>query len=196
MQELGLQPGVQTTNPPTFAPTNPPTFAPATPPPTAAPDTRPPSSIPCAVSPTADGLTGFGGIEVTVNGLTSFVAAGKSATVYTCNFDTNLVLELRSFVIDKEAAAAARATTSVDMQILSSWSTPVSTSAGVYRVRAIPQNSCVNFGCTVNSWAVQGNNAVLQGFSPGGKACYCDDACTQFRDCCVDYQSTCGVFTF
>jgi hypothetical protein len=71
------------------------------------------------------------------------------------------------------------------------------TTAGsaVSLVKKVPANSCHVYGCRDgNEWATaaDGSSSCLLNFALSqGEACFCDDACTQFRDCCEDYQATC-----
>jgi V8-like Glu-specific endopeptidase len=60
----------------------------------------------------------------------------------------------------------------------------------------IPMNSCRALGCTTLAWSNQLENGYI-GFNnpdPVARVCYCDDACTLFKDCCIDYQYVCNVW--
>jgi hypothetical protein len=71
----------------------------------------------------------------------------------------------------------------------------ISSGSASSTLKKIPANSCHVFGCrSDNEWSVasDGSSSCLLNFALSqGEACFCDDACTQFRDCCEDYQATC-----
>ncbi len=62
----------------------------------------------------------------------------------------------------------------------------------------VPSQSCAVIGCSKLTWydvpnADQTNGVCFMGSLAPGVACYCDDACTRYKDCCYDYQYTCKV---
>jgi hypothetical protein len=59
--------------------------------------------------------------------------------------------------------------------------------------RWLPLESCAQTGCTILGWETKFLPAAHECFSGAlsDSPCYCDDACTKFKDCCYDYQATC-----
>lgn len=78
---------------------------------------------------------------------------------------------------------------------LSPWPTQLIPGGRYYRW--LPKYSCANFGCNDLNW-MDGFNSKgevkVWFLNPDSSApCYCDDACTRYKDCCYDYQWTCRV---
>jgi len=68
---------------------------------------------------------------------------------------------------------------------------PMQLNPGGDHFQWVPRESCAVQGCTDLDWSTNQGQACVTGAQPGGMSCYCDDACTNYKDCCYDYHSVC-----
>merc|ERR1740130_1956518 len=68
-------------------------------------------------------------------------------------------------------------------------------------MRWLPVHSCAHFGCITNDWfAFEDTNdksinvcLTITNSTQADMPCFCDDACTRYKDCCYDYSWSCRI---
>jgi hypothetical protein len=150
--------------------------------------TRPTASSPCR----AGGLVnGEGGVQVvTETGSVTSIPRGAIGTG--CGvLAGQITIEGSGYVLTTQGG------TSISLTVASQ---KIKTPQGTLRIKSVPTYSCEVYGCLgaeENNWQVapDGSSTCLYDFElqdPNNmKACFCDDSCTQWGDCCEDYQALC-----